>query len=79
MTRKYMLAVALIAPFLVAPAMAQDASRIDQHVYQGGPKSNIPHAARQVTSASAAFAMVPKANTSHHYSGGPQTVVPHSN
>jgi hypothetical protein len=79
MTRKYLLAVALIAPFLVAPAMAQDALRIDQHVYQGGPKSSVPHAARQMTNASEAFAMVPKVNKSHRYSGGPQTVVPHSN
>jgi hypothetical protein len=78
MTKKYMLAVALVAPFLIAPAMAQDALRIDQHVYQGGPKSGIPHAARQVTSVSGAFAMVPKVGTSHRYSGGPQTVVPHS-
>jgi hypothetical protein len=79
MTKKYMLAVALVAPLLAAPAVAQDALRIDQHVYQGGPKSGIPHAARQVTSVGEAFAMVPKANTSHHYRGGPQTVVPHSN
>jgi hypothetical protein len=79
MTMKFIFAVALVAPFLTAPAMAQDATRIDQHVYQGGPKSGIPHAARQTTSASEAFAMVPKAMTSHRYTGGPQTVVPHSN
>jgi hypothetical protein len=77
MTMKYILAVALVAPLLTAPAMAQDALRIDQHVYQGGPKSGIPHAARQATSVSEAFAMVPKAR--HAYRGGPQTVVPHSN
>jgi hypothetical protein len=79
MTRKYLLAVALVAPFLTAPAMAQEAPRLDQHVYQGGPKSGIPHAARQMTTASDAFAMAPKAVTSHRYRGGPQTVVPHSN
>lgn len=76
MTMKHILAVALVAPFLTAPAMAQDPPRLDQHVYQGGPKTGIPHAARQMTSASDAFAMAP---TSHRYSGGPQTVVPHSN
>ena len=76
MTKKYMLAVALVAPLLTAPAIAQDTLRIDQHVYQGGPKTGIPHAARQMTSASEAFAMAPM---SHRYSGGPQTVVPHSN
>jgi RNA polymerase sigma factor (sigma-70 family) len=69
----------LLAPLLTAPAMAQDTLRIDQHVYQGGPKSGVPHAARQTTNASEAFAMVPKATMSHRYSGGPQTVVPHSN
>ena len=78
MTVKFILAAALVAPFLAAPAMAQDTLRLDQHVYQGGPKTSIPHAARQMTSASEAFAMVPKAVTSHRYSGGPQTVVPHS-
>ncbi len=78
MTLKYILAVALITPFLAASSMAQDAIRLDQHAYQGGPKTGIPHAARQVTPASDAFAMVPKAQTTHRYSGGPQTVVPHS-
>lgn len=76
MTMKHILAVALVAPFVIAPAMAQDSPRLDQHVYQGGPKTGIPHAARQMTKASDAFAMAP---TSHRYSGGPQTVVPHSN
>jgi hypothetical protein len=76
MTSKYILAVALVAPFLTAPVMAQDPPRLDQHVYQGGPKTGIPHAARQMNSATGAFAMVPI--TSHRYSGGPQTVVPHS-
>lgn len=78
MTVKFILAAALVAPFLAAPAMAQDTVRLDQHVYQGGPKTSIPHATRQMTSASEAFAMAPKAATSHRYSGGPQTVVPHS-
>ena len=75
---KHILAMVLVAPFLTAPAMAQYAPRIDQHVYQGGPKSTVPHAARQMTGASEAFAMVPTAVKSHRYSGGPQTVVPHS-
>lgn len=77
MTVKYILAVALVAPFLTVSSMAQDAIRLDQHMYQGGPKTSIPHAAR-LTTASEAFAMVPKTATSHGYSGGPQTVVPHS-
>jgi hypothetical protein len=76
---KLIFAAALVVPFLTAPAMAQDALRVDQHVYVGGPKSSLPHATRQITSASDAFAMAPKAVTSHRYSGGPQTVVPHSN
>jgi hypothetical protein len=76
MTIKYILAVALVAPFMTVSSMAQDTPRLDQHVYLGGPKSSIPHATRQVTSASEAFAMVPKAQ--HRYIGGPQTVVPHS-
>ena len=78
MTIKYMLAVALLAPFMAVSSLAQDVSRLDQHVYLGGPKSGIPHGTRQITSTSDAFAMAPKAAMSHRYSGGPQTVVPHS-
>lgn len=77
---KYVLALVLIAPFMTASGMAQDAPRLDQHVYQGGPKSSVPHAARlttTTTTASDAFAMMPRARTVHGYSGGPQTVVPH--
>jgi len=75
---KYILALVIIAPFMTASAMAQNAPRIDQHVYQGGPKSNMPHAARLITTTSDAFAWaVPRGRTSHVYSGGPQTVVPH--
>jgi hypothetical protein len=79
MTMKYILAVALVAPFLTVSGMAQDAPRIDKHVYQGGPGMNIPHATRITTSADQAFAMAPKAKAPHAYRGGPQTVVPHSN
>lgn len=83
MTLKSILAAALVAPFLTVSSMAQEAPRLDQHVYQGGPKSGIPHAtrqitSRQITSSSDAFAKAPKAVTSHRYRGGPQTVVPHS-
>jgi hypothetical protein len=78
MTIKYILAVVLVAPFMTVSSMAQETTRLDQHVYQGGPKSGIPHATRQITNASDAFAMAPKAATSHRYRGGPQTVVPHS-
>jgi hypothetical protein len=79
MTMKYIFAIALIAPFMTVSSMAQDAPRLDQHAYLGGPKSGIPHATRQVISVGDAFAMAPKAVTSHRYRGGPQTVVPHSN
>jgi hypothetical protein len=80
MTIKYLLAVALVAPFLTVSSMAQT---VDQHVYKGGPKTTIPHATR-TTTASGAFAMVPSVvapkpkHPQHVYSGGPQTVVPHS-
>jgi hypothetical protein len=79
MTMKYILAVALVAPFLTVSSMAQDAPRIDTHVYQGGPGMNMPHATRITTSADQAFAMVPKAKVQHAYRGGPGTVVVHSN
>jgi hypothetical protein len=74
MTLKYILALVLIIPFITISSMAQN---VDRHVYQGGPKSAVPHTTRQVTtSARDAYAMVPR--RSHGYSGGPQTVVPHT-
>jgi hypothetical protein len=71
MTMKYILAVALIAPFLTVSSMAQ------QQVYQGGPKSSI--ATRQISTGGDIYAMGVKAKKSHAYRGGPQTVVPHGN
>jgi hypothetical protein len=71
MTMKYILAVAVIAPFLTVSSMAQ------QQVYQGGPKSSV--ATRQISSGSDIYAMGVKAKKSHAYRGGPQTVVPHGN
>ena len=79
MSMKHIFAVALVAPFLTVSGMAQDAPRIEKHVYQGGPGSSIPHATRQAPSWGEAFAMAPKAKATHAYRGGPQTVVPHSN
>jgi hypothetical protein len=76
---KYILAVALVAPFLTVSSMAQNAPYTIKHVYQGGPKTNIPHATRQTTSGGDIFAMEVKAKKPHAYRGGPQTVVPHGN
>src|SRR5450759_2753472 len=42
MTMKHILAVALVAPFLTVSGMAQEAPRIEKHVYQGGPNSTVP-------------------------------------
>ncbi len=80
MTIKYILAVALVAPFVTMSSVAQT---VDQHVYQGGPKTPVPHATGAITSPSEAFGMLPlvvapRAKRSHIHSGGPQTVVPHS-
>jgi hypothetical protein len=74
---KYILALVLIAPLMTVSGMAQNAPRVDQHVYQGGPKSSVPHTTRLTTTTSDAFAMMPRGRTAHVYSGGPQTVVPH--
>jgi hypothetical protein len=81
MTIKYILAVALVAPFMTVSGVAQT---VDQHVYQGGSKTTNPRATRSMTtSPSEALGMVPapvrpRAKRSHIYNGGPQTVVPHS-
>jgi hypothetical protein len=89
MTRKYILAIVLLAPLITAPAMAQYATDpygypAEQYVYQGGPKTNIPPATRYLTGANAAYAMmpftvVPPAPASpYRYYNRPRTVVPRS-
>jgi hypothetical protein len=77
MTTKYILAVALITPFLTVSSMAQQ--------YVGGPKSGVAPT-RQISSGGDIYAQgvgddiyAPgaRANTSHAYRGSPNTVVPH--
>jgi hypothetical protein len=79
MTINYILAVALITPFLTVSSMAQQ--------YVGGPKSGVAPT-RQISSGGDIYAQgvggyiyargVP-ANKSHAYRGGPKTVAPHGN
>jgi hypothetical protein len=89
MTIKYILAVALITPFLTVSSMAQQ--------YVGGPKSGVAAPTRQISSGGDIYAQGAggdiyaqgvggdiyargvKANKSHAYRGGPKTVVPHGN
>lgn len=78
MTIKYILAIALITPILTVSSIAQQ--------YQGGPKSSVAPATRQVGSGADIYAQgvdiyAPgvRANKSHAYRGGPKTVVPHGN
>jgi hypothetical protein len=79
MTIKYILAVALITPFLTMSSMAQQ--------YVGGPKSGVAPT-RQISSGGDIYAQGVggdiytrgvKANKSHAYRGGPKTVIPHRN
>ena len=88
MTIKYILAVALITPFLTVSSTARQ--------YSGGPKSNFAPT-RQISSGadiyaqgvggdiyaqrvgSDIYARGVNANKSHAYRGGPKTVVPHGN
>jgi hypothetical protein len=78
MTIKYILAVALITPFVTVSSMAQQ--------YSGGPKSSVAPTTRQISSRGDIYAQgvggdvyAPgvRANRSHAYRGGPETVVPH--
>jgi len=76
MAIKYILAVALITPFLTVSSMAQQ--------YVGGPKSSVAPSTRQISSGGDIYAQgvdvyAPriKANKSRAYRGGPGTVVPH--
>jgi hypothetical protein len=78
MTIKYILAVALITPFLTVSSMAQQ--------YVGGPKSGIAPATQQISSGSdiyaqgvEVYAQGVRVNKSHAYRGGLKTVVPRGN
>ncbi|MDU6670096.1 MAG: hypothetical protein E6501_15960, partial [Bradyrhizobium sp.] len=75
MTVRYIIAVALITPFLTMSSMAQQ--------YVGGPKSGIAPTTRQISSGGDIYAQgvdvyAPrvKANKSHAYRGDTKTVVP---
>lgn len=88
MTIKYILAVAVITPFLTVSSMAQQ--------YVGGPKSGVAPT-RQISSGADIYAQGVggdiyaqrvggntyargvNTNKSHAYRGGPKTVVPHGN
>ena len=77
MTIKYIVAVALITPFLTVPTMAQQ--------YQGGPKGSAALRTPQISSGGDIYAQgdiyprgaaVKKSSAgggSHHYSGGPRS------
>jgi hypothetical protein len=76
MAIKYILAVALITPFLTVPTMAQQ--------YQGGPKGSAALRTPQVSSGGDIYAQEvevyargSKAKKSQAYRGVPKTVVPH--
>ena len=76
MTIKYILAVALITPFLTVSSMAQQ--------YVGGPKSGVAPTTQQIGSGGDIYAQGDisargvKANKSHAYRGGSKTVIPRS-
>ena len=72
MTIKYMLAVALLTPFLTMSSMAQQ--------YQGGPKSSVPPTTRQISSGGDIYAQGVdiytegvRSNKSRTYRGGTKT------
>jgi len=74
MTIRYILAVALITPFLTMSSMAQQ--------YVGGPKSGIAPTTQQISSGGDIYAQGGdiyargvKANKSHVYRGGQKPVV----
>jgi hypothetical protein len=79
---KYILAVAVITPFLTVSSTAQQ--------YQGGPKSSVPPTMQQIgygdiyaqgidvyAPGSDIYAQGVRTNKSHAYRGGPRTVTPH--
>ena len=82
MTIKYILAVALITPFVTVSSMAQQ--------YQGGPKSSVPPTMQQIgyddiyaqgidvyAPRGDIYAQGVRTNKSQTYRSGPRTVVPH--
>ena len=73
MVMKYILAAALLAPFLTVSGTAQDAPSTVKHVYVGGPGSNIPHTTRQINSGGDIFAMGVRAEAPNAYRNGPRS------
>lgn len=75
MAIKYILAAALVTPFLSVSGLAQQ--------YQGGPKSSVPLTTRQSSGTDIyaqgvdIYAPGVRANKSLAYRGGPKTVVRH--
>ena len=69
---KYIVAFALVAPFLTVSSMAQNAPYTIKHVYQGGPKSAVAHTTRQITSDGAIYAYDVNAKKSNAYRGDPR-------
>lgn len=70
---KYILAVAMVAPFLTASSMAQETIYTFKHVYQGGPKTTVLHTTRQINSRGDIFAMEVNAKKPCAYRVGPKT------
>ncbi len=75
MAIKYILAIAVITPFLTVSSMAQQ--------YVGGPKSSVAPSTRQISSGGDIYAQGVdvyargvKVNKSHAYRGGSKAVVP---
>ncbi|MDA9529496.1 hypothetical protein [Bradyrhizobium sp. CCBAU 25338] len=77
MITKDFLAALAVASLLVAPAMAQTATKDTQgggHHYQGGPKTEVPHhMGKKETTGKASSGQ----SGGHHYTGGPATSTPH--
>ena len=75
MTIKYILAVALITPFLTVSSTAQQ--------YQGGPKSSVPPTMQQIgygdiyAQGIDVYAQGVRTSKSRAYHSGPRTVVPY--
>jgi hypothetical protein len=61
---------------VASPLLAQGAATKDNaHIYQGGPKTTVPHSMKNTKEPATVGQSGPSGG--HHYQGGPKTEVPH--
>jgi hypothetical protein len=69
-------AMVIALQLVASPLLAQEAAtKNNAHIYQGGPKTTVPHSMKSTKEPATVGQSGPSGG--HHYQGGPKTEVPH--